>query len=151
MYIYLKYKYDKKIEMVQIILNRTNYMRIACISSSMREQSIEELMKNNDRIIKEFGNYNKSDLLNLLNLLQNDVNIFSEIVKSQTADKIQLWKENATQIAIKLNEMDERKWSRAAGEKLLHEFQDLATHVCKNGDVFNSMQDMAVKIALFIS
>ena len=153
MYVYLNYKFNRKLEITKLMLDRSAYMFM--YGSKYSPEIISaELTKNNDEIIRTFDKYNKSDLAALSKLLHNDSLLFLEVAKSggKDNDKIKLWKSNATELADKLNEIDDRKWSNLRGEQLLHEYQNSIISSFSEGlKVFDSIRDNAVKVGLFIS
>lgn len=154
MYVYLKYKFDRKIEMVKLMLDRATYMKL--YGKYTPEIIATELTKNNEAIVSSFDKFNKDDLAILSRLMYNDSMLFLEVMKSgkQNMDKIKMWRDNASEIADKLNEMDERRWSKSAGERLFHEFQNniIVTAGPENSLVgFDDIRNNAVKIGLFIA
>ena len=87
--------------------------------------------------------------------MYNDSIMFLDNAKDgmKNKEKIKMWRGNATELADKLNEMDERRWSKGAGEKLFHEFQD--SIIINNGETtlngFSDIRDNAVKVGMFMA
>lgn len=153
---YLNYKFNQKLEMVKLMLDRAFYMKM--YNKFPVEVISGELFANDESIMREFSKYNKYDIVVLSKLLHNDSTLFLEIAKSNNnnnSDNITLikaWKSNATELANKLNEMDERRWSNIRGETLLHDYQDSVISSFGEGLVgFDNMKNNAIKVGLFIS
>jgi hypothetical protein len=149
MYVYLNYKFHKKLEIVKLMLDRATYMSNIKHSPEVINT---ELTKNNDRILQHFDKYNKNDIAILSNLLQRDSQLFIDIAaSSKDENKIKLWMKNASDLADKLNEIDSRKWSSNRGEILLHNYQNSVIAGLNNNSLsFDDIRDNAVKIGLFL-
>lgn len=152
MYIYLQYKFDRKLRMIKLFLDRVTFMKL------YPKYSVEKitllLTKNNEDIVREFDGYNKNDISSLSRILNIDSMLFLDIVKSgeQNVSKIKLWKTNMAELAELLNEIDDRKWSKNAGEKLFHEFQDsILSNMNDSLNGFESTRDFATRVAMFIA
>jgi hypothetical protein len=153
MYVYLNYKFNRKLEMAKLMLDRATLMKMYPHYSP--EIISAELTKNNEALVHQFDRYNKQDLSMISKILGVDSMLFLDIAKAgkNNPDKIKLWKDNATNFADLLNEIDDRKWSKNAGEKLFHEYQDLIIAGMNSKDLseFNQIRDQASKIGLFIA
>lgn len=164
MYVYLNYKFNRKLEMTKLMLDRSAIMKM--YSHYSPEIISAELTKNNEALIHQFDRYNKQDLAAITKILNMDSMLFLDVAKTGTKnmdknelaqsyaklDKIKMWKDNATNFADLLNEIDDRKWSKNAGEKLFHEYQDLIINLNgKDFSGFDAVRDQATKIGLFIS
>lgn len=139
--------------MVKLMLDRATLMKMhGCYSPEIISA---ELTKNNEALVYQFNKYNKQDLQAISKLLHADSMLFLEVTKvgEKNPDKIKLWKDNATNFADLLNEIDDRKWSKNAGEKLFHEYQNLIIAGLNSKDFqdFDQIRDQAARIGTFIA